>query len=91
MLHYQNILNKVESQLFEKLITGPIKGEENECMVSYGKFVPYYMYSNGFDSVYKQVEYCQPQVYVEECKYTNAGRQLCNMLIDSIKNGLSEA
>ena len=27
MLHYQNIWNEADSQLFEKLTRGPIKGE----------------------------------------------------------------
>ena len=34
------------------------------------------------DSVYKQCKNCHLQVYVEECKYTDAENQHCNMLID---------
>ena len=34
VLHYRNIWNEVESQLFEKLTTEPIKEKVNICMVS---------------------------------------------------------
>ena len=34
------------------------------------------------DSVYKQGKNYHPQVYVEECKYTDAENQQCNMLRD---------
>ena len=34
------------------------------------------------DSVYKQGKNHHPQVYVEECKYTDAEKQQCNMLGD---------
>ena len=34
------------------------------------------------DSVYKQGNNHHPQVYVEECKYTDAENQQCNMLSD---------
>ena len=34
------------------------------------------------DSVYKQGKNYHPQVYVEECKYTDAEKQQCNMLSD---------
>ena len=33
-------------------------------------------------SVYKQAQNCHLQVYVEECKYTNAESQQCSMLSD---------
>ena len=33
-------------------------------------------------SVYKQSKNYHPQVYVEECKYTNAENQQCSMLSD---------
>ena len=32
--------------------------------------------------VYKQSKNYRPQVYVEECKYTDAKSQQCNMLSD---------
>ena len=34
------------------------------------------------DSVYKQGKSYHPQVYVEECKYTDAEKQQRNMLSD---------
>ena len=34
------------------------------------------------DPVYKQGENYYPQVYVEECKYTDAESHQCNMLSD---------
>ena len=34
------------------------------------------------DSVYKQGKNYHPQVYVEECKYTDAENQQCSMLSD---------
>ena len=48
--------------------------------------VPYNMYCNATallktDSIYKQGKNYLPQVYVEECEYTNAEQQ-CNMLSD---------
>ena len=34
------------------------------------------------DSVYKQGENYHPETYVEEYKYTNAGKKQCSMLSD---------
>ena len=34
------------------------------------------------DSIYKQGKNYHPQVYIEECKYTNAESQSCNMSSD---------
>ena len=34
------------------------------------------------DSVYKQGKNYHPQVYVEECKYTDVQKRQCNMLSD---------
>ena len=104
---YLRIWDEVESQLFEKLATEPIKGE-GKCI--YGKFktwkeriktkfhgqeVPYDMYCNAtavlkIDSVYKQGKNYHPQVYVEECKYTDEEKQQCNMLSDDDDDGLFE-
>ena len=44
----------------------------------HGQNVPYDMYCNAMavlkiNSVYKQSKNYHPQVYVEECKYTDAG------------------
>ena len=86
---YKKIWNEVESQLFEKLATEPIKREgkyvhgklkmwkERIKTNFHGQDVPYDMYCNAtvvlkIDSVYKQGENYHPQVYVEECKYTDA-------------------
>ena len=58
VLKYINIWNEVESQLFEKLVTGPIKGEgkyihgklktwKDRIKTNfYGQDVPYDMYCN---------------------------------------------
>ena len=50
--------------------------------------VPYDMYCNAtavlnIDSVYKQGKNYYPQVYVEECKYSDAENRQCNMLNDN--------
>ena len=49
--------------------------------------VPYDMYCNPtavlkIDSVYKQGKNYNPQVYIKECKYTNAENQQCSMPSD---------
>ena len=99
VLKYRNIWNQVESQLFEKLATGAIKGggkyvhgklktwKDHIKTNIHGQDVPYDMYYNAtavlkIDTVYKQSRNYHPQVYVEECKYTDAGDQQCNMLSD---------
>ena len=88
MSQYKKIWNEVESQLFEKLATEPIKGKyvygklktwkERIKTNFHGQDVPYDMYCNAtavlkIDSVYKQGKNYHPQTYVEECKYTDAG------------------
>ena len=99
VLQYRKIWNEVESQLFEKLATGPIKGEgkyvhgklktwKDRIKTNFhGQDVLYDMYCNAtamvkIDSVYKQGKNYYPQVYVEECKYTDAEKKQCNMLSD---------
>ena len=94
---YKKIWNEVESQLFEKMVTEPIKREgryvngklktwkERIKTNFHGQDVPYNMHCNAtavlkIDSVYKQGKNYHPQVYVEECKYTDAENQQCNML-----------
>ena len=96
---YKKIWNEVESQLFEKMATEPIKREGRyvngklktwkECIKTnfHGQDVPYDMYCNAtavlrIDSVYKQGKNYHPQLYVEECKYTDAENQQYNMLSD---------
>ena len=98
-LNLKKIWNEVESQLFEKLATEPIK-REGSCVHGklktwkeriktnfHGQDVPYDMYSNAtavlkIDSVYLSGKNYHPQTYVEECKYTDADKQQCNMLND---------
>ena len=51
----------------------------------YGQDVPYNMHCNEtvvlkIDSVYKQGKNYHPQVYIEECKYTDVENQQCSML-----------
>ena len=51
----------------------------------HGQNVPYDMYCNAtavlkIDSVYKQGKNYYSQVYVEECKHTDAENRQCNML-----------
>ena len=96
---YKKIWNEVESQLFEKMVTEPIKREgryvngklktwkERIKTNFHGQDVPYNMHCNAtavlkIDSVYKQAKNYHPQVYVEECKYTDAENQQYNMLSD---------
>ena len=99
VLQYNKIWNEVESQLFEKLTTGLIKGEgryvhgklkmwkERIKINFHGQDVPYDMYCNAtailkIDSIYKQGKNYHLQVYVEECKYSDAENRQCNMLND---------
>ena len=84
---YKKIWNEVGSQLFDKLTTEPIKDKYvhgklkmwAECIKTnfHGQDVPYDVYCNAtavlkINSVYKQDKNYHPQVYVEECKYTDA-------------------
>ena len=101
---YKKILNEVESQLFEKMVTEPIKREGRyvngklktwkELIKTnlHGQDVPYNLHCNAtavlkIDSFYKQGKNYHLQVFVEECKYTDAENQQCSMLIDD-DNGL---
>ena len=104
---YIKIWNEVESQLFEKMATEPIKGEAKYVHGKfkmwkgrvktnfYGQDVPYNMHCNAtavlkIDSVYKQGKNYHPQVYAEECKYTDAENEQCNMLSDDDDDGFFE-
>ena len=92
MSQYKKIWSEVESQLFEKMATDPINGKfktwkERMWTNFHGQDVPYNMHCNAtavlkIDSVYKQGKNYHPQVYVEECKYTDAENQQCSMLSD---------
>ena len=102
---YKKIWNEIESQLFEKLATEPIKGKcvrgklktwKKDIKTNFhGQIVPYDMYCNAkavlkIDSVYKQGKNYHPQTYVEECKYTDAEKKQCNMLSDDDDDGFFE-
>ena len=72
----------------DRYINGKLKTWK-ECIKTnfHGQDVPYEMHCNTtavlrMDSVYKQDKNYHPQVYVEECKYTDAENQQCNMLCD---------
>ena len=97
---YGEIWNEVESQLLEKLATEPMKGEgryidgklktwkERIETNFHGRDVPHDMYCNA--TVYKKGKNYHPQVHVEECKYTNAENQQCNMLSHKGDDGFFE-
>ena len=85
---YEKIWNEAESQLFEKIVTEPIKREgryvngklktwkERIKTNFHGQDVPYNMHCNAtavlkIDFANKQGRNYHPQVYVEECKYTD--------------------
>ena len=70
------------------MATEPIKrkGRYVNDKLKTWKDVPYSMHCNAtavkIDSVYKQGKDYHPQVYVEECKYTDAENQQCSLLSD---------
>ena len=81
MSQYKKIWNEVESQLFEKLVTEPIKGKyvrgklktwkESIKTNFHGQEVPYDMYCSTtavlkIDYVCKQGKNYHPQTHVEE-------------------------
>ena len=69
-----------------KYVHGKLKMWKERIKTNFhGQDVPYDMYCHAtavlkIDPVYKQVQNYHPQVYVEECKYTNAENRQCNML-----------
>ena len=69
-----------------KYVHGKFKTWKQRIKTNFhGQVVPRDMYCNAtavlkIDSVYKQGKKYHPQVYVEECKYTSAEKQQCNML-----------
>ena len=93
------------SQLFEKLVAEPIKGNNVRGKLKTWKkdiktnfhcqTVPYDVYCNAtaalkIDSVYKQGKNYHPQTYIEECIYTDVEKQKCNMLSDDDDEGFFE-
>ena len=94
---YKKIWHEVESQLFEKLATEPIKDKyvcgklktwKKDIKTNFhGRIVPYDTYCNAttvlkIDSVYKQGKNYHSQRYVEECKYPDVENQRRSMLSD---------
>ena len=71
-----------------RYVNGKLKTWKERIKTScHGQDVPYDMYCNvtgvlKIDYVYKQGKNYHPQVYVEECKYTNAENQQYSMLSD---------
>ena len=71
-----------------KYVHGKLKMWKEHIKTKFhGQDVPYDMYCNAtavlkIDSIYKQSKNYHPQVYVEECKYTDAEDQQCNMFSD---------
>ena len=72
----------------EKYVCGKLKTWKESTKTNFhGQGVPYDMYCNAtavlkIDSVCKQGKDYHLQVYVEECKYTDAENQQWSMLID---------
>ena len=71
-----------------KYVNGKLKTWKERIKTNFhSQDVPYNMHCNAtavlkIDSVYKQGKNYHPQVYVEECKYTDAENQQCSMLSD---------
>ena len=87
------------------MIFEPIKGKYVHCKLKtwkkdiktnfHGHIAPYDMYCNAtavlmIDSVYKQGKNYHPQLYIEECKYTDRENQLRSMLTYDDDNGFFE-
>ena len=72
-----------------KYVHGKLKTWKEHIKTNFlGQDALYDMYCNAapvlkIDSVYKQIKNYHPQIYVEECKYTNAESQQCSMLSDN--------
>ena len=102
---YKKIWNEVESQLFEKLATEPIKGKyvhgklktwKKDIKTNFhGQILPCDMYCNAtailkIDSVNRQGKNYHAQTYVEECKYTDVENKQFSMLNDDNDEGCFE-
>ena len=72
----------------DRYVHGKFKtGKERIKTNFHGQDLPHHVYCNAtavlkIDSIYKQGKNYPPLVYVEECKYTDAENQQCNMLSD---------
>ena len=71
-----------------RYVNGKLKTWKGRIKTSFhGQDVPYNIHCNAtavlkIDSVYKLGKNYHPQVYVEECKYTDSENQQCSMLND---------
>ena len=71
-----------------RYVNGKLKTWKERIKTNFnGQDIPYDMYCNAMtvlkiDSVYKQGKNYHPQVYVEECKYTNAACWVMMMMMD---------
>ena len=79
-----------------RYVHGKLKMWKNYIKTNFhGQDVPYDMYCDAtavlkIASVYKQGKNYHPQVYVEECKYTDAENQQCSMLSGDDDDGFFE-
>ena len=79
-----------------RYVNGKLKTWKERIKTNFhGQHVPYNMHCNAMavlkiDSVYKQGKDYHPQVYVEECKYTDAENQQCSRLSDDDDDGFFE-
>ena len=85
------LFEKLATELIKRedsYVHGKLKSWKERIKTNlHGQDVPYDMYSNAtavlkIDSVYLSGKNYHPQTYVEECKYTDADKQQCNMLND---------
>ena len=79
-----------------RYVNGKLKRWKESIKTNFhGQHVPYDMHCNApavlkNDSVYKEGKNYHPQVYVEECKYTDAEKQQRSMLSDDDDDGFFE-
>ena len=80
----------------DKYVHGKLKTRKDRIKTNFhGQDVPYDMHCNAtavlkIGSVYRQIKNYYPQVYDEECEYTGAESQQCNMLSDDDDDGFFE-
>ena len=92
---FENLVTEL-IKVGDKYVHGKLKMWKEHLKTNFhGQDVPYDMYCNAtaalkIDSVYKQGKNYHPQVYVEECKYTDAENQQCSMLSDDDDDGFFE-
>ena len=93
------IIEKMATELIKregKYKNGKLKTCKERIKTNFhGQDVPNNMYCNAtgvlkIDSVYKQGKNYHPQVYVKECKCTDAENQQCSMLSNDDDDGFLE-